>query len=127
MQFIKDLKLTKADLVLAVIFLLAAGAIALWFAGYFTEGGAYVRIVQDGEEIGVYPLAQDNEIVLGDRDNVVIIEEGSVYMESASCDNQHCVFHAPIKRGNEQIICLPNKVLVEILDGGESEIDIVAN
>lgn len=48
-------------------------------------------------------------------------------MKSADCKNQHCVLHAPIRYGNEQIVCLPNKVLVEIEDNGESEIDTVAN
>ena len=34
---------------------------------------------------------------------------------------------APIEKGNEQIVCLPNQVLVQITEGRESEIDIVAN
>lgn len=121
------LKITKADILLAVLFIIAAIVLFIWSVNYFTEGGESVVISSQGKPVGAYDISEDREIVVDGGNNVVMIEGGKVYMKSASCKNQYCVEHAPISNGNEQIVCLPNKVLVEITDNGESEIDIVAN
>ena len=123
----KRLKATKADFVLAVFFIAAAAAVLVWSLGYFGGSADSVVITAHGETVGVYSLSENREIVVDGGGNVVVIENGAVYMKSADCKNQHCVLHAPIRYGNEQIVCLPNKVLVEIEDNGESEIDTVAN
>lgn len=46
--------------------------------------------------------------------NIIKIENGKVFVESADCANQICVNHKPISKEKESIVCLPNKVLVEI-------------
>jgi len=121
------LKITKADIILAVLFAAVAIAVAVWAAGYFGGNADSVVVTVRGEIIGVYDLSENREIAVLDGSNVIEIKNGAVFMKSADCKNQHCVRHAPIKLGNEQIVCLPNKVLVEITDNGESEIDTVAN
>lgn len=123
----RKLKITKADIALAVLFLAAAAAVLAWSVSYFTGGADSVVITAHGEIVGEYSLSEDREISVGDGSNVIAVKDGTVFMKSADCKNQHCVNHAPISRGNEQIVCLPNKVLVEITDNGESEIDTVAN
>ena len=51
--------------------------------------------------------------------NTVVIKDGTVYMESASCHNQVCVKHSAISLTGESIICLPNKIIVRI-EGSKS-------
>lgn len=108
-----------------------------------------VVVVKDGEIAGVLKGSQLDdalestklktvigdfaEVTLGNGMyegdvNIAVIEDGKVYMDRAGCDNQHCVNHQKISRGNEQIVCLPNKVILQIVDNtGDSEVDIVAN
>ena len=114
-------------MLLAVLFLLAAAALFFWTVTYFTGSAESVVISVPGEKTGEYDLAFDHEISVCGGSNIVQIKDGRVFMKSASCKNQYCVNHAPIEKGNEQIVCLPNQVLVQITEGRESEIDIVAN
>ncbi len=46
--------------------------------------------------------------------NTVIIKDGIVYMRDSNCKNQICVNSGKISKKDEKIICLPNKVIVEI-------------
>ena len=47
-------------------------------------------------------------------------------MESSTCKNQICVEHGPIKTANDCIVCLPNKVVVEIVDSEGGEVDVIS-
>ena len=46
---------------------------------------------------------------------IMIIKDGEVYMQEADCPNQICVHHAPISHRGETIVCLPNRIIIEIL------------
>lgn len=45
---------------------------------------------------------------------VLIIKEGEAYMQEADCPNQICVHHSPVSHKGETIVCLPNRVIIEI-------------
>ena len=47
---------------------------------------------------------------------ILIIYDGKADMESADCPNQICVHHSSISHKGETIICLPNRVAIEIVD-----------
>lgn len=53
--------------------------------------------------------------------NLLTVSESGVSMEAADCPDRICVHHIPIKGGGESIICLPHKLVVEILGGTETE------
>ena len=45
---------------------------------------------------------------------ILIIKDGEAYMQEADCPNQICVHHSPISHKGESIVCLPNRVIIEI-------------
>ena len=47
---------------------------------------------------------------------VMVIDGTKVYMESADCPNQICVHHGAISHTGETIVCLPNRVVIEIVE-----------
>lgn len=53
--------------------------------------------------------------------NLLVISGDRVWMEAADCRDQICVHHIPISAGGENIICLPNRLVVEIVDDAEGE------
>lgn len=53
--------------------------------------------------------------------NLLCITAGSVRMESADCRDQICVHHKPISGSRESIICLPHKLVVEIIGDSKEE------
>ena len=82
----------------------------------------------DGEVFREVNLEEDAEITIGEH-NRVKIQDGQVEMIWADCPDQICAAHPKISKNRESIICLPNKVILEIVDRadeGSKENDAVA-
>jgi hypothetical protein len=47
---------------------------------------------------------------------ILVISDGKADMESADCPNQICVHHSAISHTGETIVCLPNRVVIEIVE-----------
>ena len=69
-------------------------------------------IMENNEVIYTLPLGEDKTVKL--KGNTIEIKDGTVDVIWADCKNQVCVNHRKIEKKGEIIICLPNKVSVEI-------------
>lgn len=58
--------------------------------------------------------------------NIILYENGKVRMLAAGCPDQICVNHRDISSVGESIICLPHKVVIDIIDGKAGDLDGVA-
>lgn len=105
----KDLILICSVLVLAVAFWLVPRAVGLF--GNSKE--QKLRITVSGEEYGTYSLEKDQVIKVGDT-NICEIKDKKVSMISADCPDQLCIHQRTIQLQGETIVCLPNKVVLEI-------------
>lgn len=114
-------------------YVLCAGILAasvLWLAFPAGAGGgdpsaAVVR--HGGEVLEVLPLDRPARRVLALEGGsmTVEVEPGKgVRISESSCPAKVCVHHGWARKTAETIVCLPNKLLVEI-EGGESEYDAV--
>ena len=74
----------------------------------------------DGKEYGTWPLDEDREISINDT-NVCRIENGKVKMISADCPDQLCVRQSAIDENGGTIVCLPNKIVLSIVNAEETE------
>lgn len=111
----------KADIILFCALLLISGILlARPFLkagrGGDTSRSLEVTVRQDGKVTGTYPLSGNRIINLDNsgRHNVVEIRDGTVMMKESSCKNQICVDEGRISRAGQSIICLPNRIVVEI-------------
>lgn len=113
----------KQDVILILFFLIIAAAGLIWLnAG--RQSGQIARVTVDGTVEGLYPLDQDDTVTIGGvgGKNTLVIRDGQADMTEADCPDKVCVDHAPISHVGESIICLPHKVVVEIIAGeGETE------
>lgn len=126
------LKEYRKDLFLILGILIGAGLLAGAFA-LAKKPGAYVRIEQNGKLLAVYSLAEDRREVFpsesGETEktedeeagNVLVIENGSVHMESASCPDKLCVKQGTKSKVGETIVCLPHKLVVTVISAEEAE------
>ena len=116
----------KNDLWLIAIFLLVIAVAAILLFVFRTEGNT-VTILLDGEIWAEYPLDIDRtvEVRVGDAFNVVVIENGEVRVDKASCPDGICAAHRPVHYNGQSIICLPNDVVVEIRTNGQNQPDII--
>ena len=87
----------KADIVLLIL-IVVMGLIISFGPLKKASGGTDVRITCDGELFGIYDLNTDQTVTI-DRDghqNVVVIEDGTVYMQSSTCHNHICMDKASL-------------------------------
>ena len=84
--------------------------------------GAYAVIAVDGVEVARYSLDDDGVYEVGSHKNVVVIENGEVYMREADCPDATCVKTGRVRYAGQTIVCLPNRVSVTVI--GEGGVDL---
>ena len=81
-------------------------------------GGSTVVVTVDGEEYASLPLDEDAELLIESAGgtNLLIISGGTASVVEADCPNQVCVETGAISSEGQLIVCLPHKVVIEIVD-----------
>ena len=112
----KDLLFGAGIIIVALVMLLAM---------QLTRGeeGNQIQITLDGKIYGTYALSKDQtiEVKNGDFYNKVRIEDGKAYMKEANCPDGYCEEQGKISGHTQTIVCLPHKLVVEVLDNGEAD------
>ena len=114
-----------AVLILILIVILSAGALVL--RGALTSCKKTAVIYQNGEIIREIDLDKVDEpmefTITGDngQTNEVRAENGRIRITSASCPDKICVHQGWIENGVVPIVCLPNKVTIEIRGGDSAD------
>lgn len=91
-----------------VVLTAVLSAVLLLFAG----GGTTVTVKQNNKTVYSGDLSDDTTVEL--EGNTVVIKDKTAYVKKADCKNQICVHTGKISKTGESIVCLPNKVTVEI-------------
>ena len=129
---LKQLKRKKKDMIIYVSVLLLFGAACLYTAlvKMYRPAGTYVRVSVDGRIVAEYPLSRDAETDIEGYSGGnlrLIIKDGTAYVSASTCPDKICVRHSAVSHTGESIICMPNRVVVEIISGSEyQEIDAVS-
>ena len=106
----------KADIVLFILILIFGLAVSWWSLTTNISGDKAIVTV-DGDLYGTYSLLEDQiiEVVQADgHTNYITIKDGTVSMAYSTCKNQVCVNAGAISETKDSIVCLPNKVMIEI-------------
>lgn len=103
----------KKKEIIIFLFLILLAVAAIFILNGINIGANRVVITVDGETLYNVPLYKNTEIKL--EHNTVVIENGSVRVRDADCKNQICVNTPALTSSGGQIICLPNKVTVEVV------------
>ncbi len=118
----------KNDIILAVI-VVAVAATGLLLLNVFKTEGSFAVIKIDGKETERYPLSVNTEVVIETGDdgrNTLVIEGNKAFMKDANCPDKICEGHSKISYKGETIVCLPHKVVIEIVtEDSENELDVV--
>ena len=114
----------KKDILLLLALLLVGGLLWFFLRPQKVDPQSTVRITVDGSVYGEYALDSYAEVNINDT-NVCVIDHGTAYMKSANCPDQICVKTKAIKTSASSIVCLPNKVVVEIVTPKDAEVSDV--
>ena len=116
------MKNLKNDIIL-IVALFLTGIVILLFVKLSSHSGATVQVRIDGEIKAELPLSEDAELLLEGYDggsNLLIIKDGYARISDASCPDGLCIGMGDIHLSGQSIICLPNRVVIEI-KGSDSE------
>lgn len=114
----------KKDYIVIIGVLLVAVMIWTGFGQLWKSDGSIVEVTVDGEVLGTYRLDQDQTVQIQET-NVLVIQNGKADMTDANCPDRLCVHQKAISKSGENIVCLPNKVIVTIIGTEESAEDVV--
>lgn len=121
--------LKKGDIILVIILLLAAlSAVAgIKIFRDRDSGGEKIAIIKQGDKI--IKQIKLNEMdgseiltVIGDYENVILIEKGRIRFEKSTCPDHICVNTGWLEGKGDIAVCLPNHVIVKI-EGVKKDID----
>lgn len=109
-----------ADIILVASLLLISLSVFLVIT-LTKEEGAFAVVSVDGEVVARYSLSVDGEYSLNGGTNTLVIEKGRAFVTYASCPDGLCINQGKISMTGERIVCLPNRVMIEIV-GAEEEL-----
>lgn len=110
--------------VIGLLLALAVAASAGWLLLRDRAPDAPVaRITRDGvllEEIDLDRVGEPYSFTLedGSGTNTVQVERGRIRISQADCPDRVCVNQGWISDGTVPIVCLPHKLMIEIVGGG---------
>ncbi len=113
----------RYDIILIIGLLIITVIIALTVR-LTQKTGKTVVVSVDGVEKYTFPLDEDLEFKIEGYEggtNYLVIKDGEAYLTEASCPDLLCVHMGKISSQGQSIICLPNRVVVEIRDDNESD------
>ncbi len=94
------------------------------------EAEAYLLINVNNQRYAPLPLDEELRVTIRQPDgkeNVALIARQGVHMQSATCPGQECIHQGRVTLDNRdlralynQIICLPNTVMLDVLDAREA-------
>lgn len=106
----------KGDI--AVILVILVAAALFWFFRTQQTDRLEAVITVDGETVETIDLSavKEKRIIELDTDPKVVIaaENGTIYFESAECDDKLCINCGKLSRKGDTAVCLPAKTVVTV-------------
>ncbi|MDD3164698.1 MAG: NusG domain II-containing protein [Oscillospiraceae bacterium] len=112
---------TRTWIVLFCLLALALGAATLFLLR--DNGDAQTaEIWSDGVLMETVDLDADQSFTIShgaDGYNLIVVEDGKIYVSEASCPDKVCIHHGPAA-GGAPIVCLPNKLIIKFTGDDDS-------
>lgn len=124
----RERRFGRGDLAL-IAALLLTGLLLMLPLRLQRSAGSVAVVRVDGKEVARLPLSEDAEFPVetdGTVTNVVAVGDGAVRVIEANCPDQLCVRKGAARYAGDGIVCLPNRVVVEVAGADELDLDAVA-
>ena len=118
----KLLRFKDAFIIVSII-----AAVFVFYALLPESGGETAVVSRDGAVIAEIPLDSSGEYVFPQVGGMVFTAgDGTVSVTESNCGDKTCMRTGKISKRGEAIICVPNKIIVEIKGSNkESDVDAV--
>ncbi len=113
----------KAKVILLLLLGAVAASAAFLLLGHGDASAPVARITRDGavlEEIALDKVDAPYSLTFEDESgrNVVTVERDRIRVSEADCPDRVCVNQGWISDGTVPIICLPHRLMIEIVGAG---------
>ena len=115
----------RLDIIVIASILLASLSLLL-ILNLTKKEGALAVVEIDGQVVAEYPLYKEGVFSLNGGTNVLVVEDGTAYLNYSSCPDHTCENIGKIRYVGETIVCLPNKVTITIIGDAEDGVDLVS-
>ena len=126
-----DFRIRKSDIIIIIVLAVLSALPLLLTAGnmhknadrydaIYADGKLYKEIKLDEELFYEFTIRSNSGI------NVIVISNGEAYMHSSDCRDQICVRQGPVSQPGRSIVCLPNRIYIEITGKEPPVIDDIA-
>jgi hypothetical protein len=105
--------------------MLGLGSVATLFIDKKSEPGATVCILMQERKIGSLSILKDTVITVSGSigKTEIRIENGRVWISNAPCANRICQHQGKISRNGQMLVCVPNRIIVQIEGQKQNDID----
>lgn len=114
-------------IVIGIVIVLGISSLFLLNANQNVEGDMLVNVYSDNKLISSKVLREgiDETMIVDYNDHINVIEykDNKVSIIEADCKDQICIKDGEISKNGEIIVCLPNKLMIEIVGSKEVLID----
>ena len=111
----------KKDLLFIAAILLAAGLAFLFFRPQPSESLSRAEISVDGKAVMELDLSEYQVLTVdgaGGGYNRIQVRDGAGSVLEASCPDKVCVHTGTVRYPGETIVCLPNRMIITVIQGG---------
>jgi len=122
----------KSDFIIIIIVIILA--IGIFYGNILINSDyneKYIEIYIDDELIysNLFNDKLEEEIIIDNEYgyNLMIIKNGVVDMIESDCPDQVCVISKKISNPGESIVCLPHKLIIQIIGQEEDGVDAISN
>ena len=115
----------NAKIILILLLAAAVLSVGIIFMQKNQTPSPVARITLDGELIREIPLDEVEEsysfvVDSESGSNTILVEPGRIRVSEADCPDQVCVSQGFISDGTVPVVCLPHKLMIEIVGGGSA-------
>jgi hypothetical protein len=108
-----------------IILLLGLGSVYFMRTGGGAAPGSTIRIIRADGGVKTFPLSKDTVMtVSGPLGNTTVeIGGGAVWIAEAPCPHKTCIHQGKIRLSGQIVVCVPNRICVEVERAGDAGVD----
>lgn len=123
------MKLKKTAPIISVIVIIILCILWIFIIQFLGQDGTYATVSVSGEILYTLELDKKQVLDIQGANNIkvrVVSGDGYIYVEQSECPDKICEQKGKISKTNENIVCLPAEVVIEVkTTNNENEFDAI--